>query len=134
MQDCNRVPFWGSVRELPLNIHDELVVDTFTRGQCHSLARALHRLTGWPLAVMCWDPEGNPAEDGDHVVVVDPDERFVDIRGAWQPGDYWSQLEPIFVDDREVAGLGWDDQDVDAALPFAQAVLNLIGGSPLIPD
>lgn len=48
----------------------------FTQGDCHILARRLHRLTGWPLCAFGW---GGPDL---HAFVLMPDGRYLDIDGA----------------------------------------------------
>lgn len=135
------VNYWGRNRRLPVRPSDEEVRYTFSTGQCHSLALALHTLTGWPLFVLC-DPcyDGDdcpeapehvacrqPDGDGAHVVVKDPSGRFVDIAGSWWPDEplnwSWDGLVPVPVTEDEVLDLGWDQIDAMAALPFAEAVL-----------
>src|SRR5512132_4409621 len=87
-----KVPFWGDHRYVPVttgaNSRDTERV--FTRGQCHSLAFALHELTGWPVVLLCYDEDlnvldaavGDPYSWG-HAVVRRPDGLLVDINGAW---------------------------------------------------
>jgi hypothetical protein len=127
------VPFWGDRNRLPVDPDDPEVQYTFSNGQCHSLALALHRLTGWPLRVLCRRYGSEPSDDllaarsGIHVVVEDPTGRFVDIDGPWNPKApanwAWEHTIPVPVSSRAVRRLGWDRIDSRAALPFARAVL-----------
>lgn len=48
----------------------------FTEGDCHLLARRIHRLTGWPI--YCFDYGGKPSL---HAFVVMPDGRALDVEG-----------------------------------------------------
>lgn len=56
--------------------HDAKVV--FMYGQCHSLAVAIHDLTGWEL----WQVEGE-----NHVVCFTPFDEIIDIKGVSHPRD-----------------------------------------------
>lgn len=135
------VCLWGVNRRLPVDPLDGEVRRTFTQGQCHSFARALHELTGWQLGVMCYDRVDDVVpevitfaeaeeddvsiySDGDHVIVITPAGTYVDIHGEWQAGEHFEDLAiVVMVDDNDVAELGWDEQDVRAAMPFAKALL-----------
>jgi hypothetical protein len=71
----------GQFREEPRQIpvvgdfEDPNVIYTFTRGHCHSLAYALNELTGWPVV-------GFGAPGPDHVAVLRPDGKILDIMGV----------------------------------------------------
>lgn len=50
---------------------------TFEYGDCHTLALAIHKLTGWQLAAL-----GKPDEAcGGHAFVITPSGQALDIRG-----------------------------------------------------
>lgn len=63
----------------------------YTQGDCGIFARALNKLTGWPIYTFTSEL-GAPMF---HAFVVDPDGRPVDIEGRWRSmGDFqrrWSQ-------------------------------------------
>ena len=127
-EKTQRVQFWGRYRNLPVDPAVAHVRTVFTQGQCHSFARALHRLTGWPLYVLGRpDPDKqrtSASELGDHVVCRHPDGRFVDIEGAWSPGEKWKGCSVEMPrSERTVQRLCWDKQDVWAAMPFARKIL-----------
>lgn len=119
----NRVRLWGSTLILPDDISNEGVVHCFTRGQCHSFARALHKLTGWQLAVLCHH-KGSVSRTGDHVVCITPDNKLADITGVWEQGTKWLSLNVLVkVKPSTVQKLGWDQQDIRAAMPYARNFL-----------
>jgi deoxyribose-phosphate aldolase len=61
------------------------LVDHYVRGHCHHFAIGLHRLTGWPLAVL-WDREPSSEEGADplikHVFCMTPDGLAIDVEGT----------------------------------------------------
>ena len=140
------VPLWGRRRLLPVDPTDRRVVYTFTRGQCHSFAFAMHELTGWPVYLLCSDYVWNDDDDGPtngaepvgdpeswgHAVVMAPSGQFVDIEGAWylDENDSWSDSYPVLVETPEQAIdlIEWSCDEVvtPKAKPFAAAVLSNI--------
>lgn len=63
-------------------------VERFTEGDCHILARAIHRATGWTFCTFDW--KGLPDE---HAFVRRPDGMLVDVEGVFTEPDYlakWS--------------------------------------------
>ena len=117
---------WGDRHALPVDCEDQFVIEAFTTSQCHSLARAIHRLTGWQLCVM-GRVEGPVAEAGDHVVCRMPDGRLVDIEGAWDQNDRWKHMRAVTpVSESTVRRLGWDGQNIRAAMPFARQVVEKV--------
>lgn len=71
----------------------------FTDGDCHVLARAIHRLTGWTMASIY-----DPYMDGPnyHAFVLRPDGKALDVEGLHDPdalvsyyGDPESYLMPV---------------------------------------
>ena len=57
-------------------------VDRFTTGDCHIFARAVHALTGWPIAT--FDDEYD-ATGTIHAFNLTPDGRCLDIEGIFEP-------------------------------------------------
>lgn len=128
------VPYWGGTNSLPLDPSDPKVTSTFSTGQCHSLAVALHRITGWTLVLLCEDAD--EPESWHHAVVETPWGTFVDIDGEWSPDDadeagHWYGLDAVGVPDEDrmfgvIAGT-CDRLDPESAMPFAFAVLDEYG-------
>lgn len=54
-----------------------LDIERFTEGDCHYLARALHRRTGWSMAAFSCGGEPDL-----HAFVLTPDGRVLDVQGA----------------------------------------------------
>lgn len=59
-----------------------LDIDRFTYGDCHVLAQAFHRLTGWKLAA--FECGGYPDT---HAFVIDPQGRCWDVHGPSTQSD-----------------------------------------------
>lgn len=55
-----------------------LDIERFTAGDCHYLARAIHKLTGWPMAAF----SATYGEPDLHAFVSLPDGRVLDVQGA----------------------------------------------------
>jgi hypothetical protein len=116
---------------------DKDVVDTFTRGQCHALALAIHEQTQLPLAGV-WrlfeDPE---SETPAHVVVLLPDGDLLDIEG---PGVEcrWSDIygaavivKPLEVEYvHDLHNRDYSKPRMEEAKPRAKAVLKKYGIQP----
>ena len=60
----------------------QLDIEHFTRGDCHVLARAIHRLTGWPMHVF-WRNDG----PGGHAFILTPEGKALDIEGLHEPDE-----------------------------------------------
>jgi hypothetical protein len=60
-----------------------LDIERYTCGDCHYLARALHKLTGWPMAAFV-DRWGDPDR---HAFVLTPDGDVFDVHGIESPHD-----------------------------------------------
>lgn len=73
-------------------------VARFTAGDCHILARAIQRRTGWPIYTFHSKLEAmlRPTSGGLHAFVVMPDGRALDVKGA-QPLDAFCKAwrEPL---------------------------------------
>jgi hypothetical protein len=106
----------------------------FTRGQCHALALALHRLTGWELYGLYnsdWAFENG--ETPEHVVVLMPNGDYLDINGNnalenWR--ESWPDSEPHAVTEKQVLGFEHIDYrrpSIDAAMPFALTLWAMYG-------
>jgi len=130
----NTVNFWGNKEHLFKDITHRKTIQCFTQGQCHSLARAIHKLTGWQLAAMCHSESCGTAT-ADHVVCIHPSGDYVDIHGRWKPGTHFAFLKYVVpVSDDEVRQFkrryNWDSQNVRNAMPFAREVLRKIAEQP----
>lgn len=83
-------------------------VDRFTCGDCHILARAINKLTGWPIHVFCDEPQDGPVQHWmwpnaqDHAFVITPDGQPLDIEGLhddeafiskWSSTGYHHEIE-----------------------------------------
>lgn len=100
----------------------------FTRGHCHSLALALHKITGWPLVGLF--PEFNPYIPT-HIVVRSP-RGLLDIEGLGADLEWVGRRACNAVDMTEasVARLYAEpdcylEPEIDVAMPFAQRLLEL---------
>jgi hypothetical protein len=102
----------------------------FTRGQCHSLALALHRMTGWELYGLYSEYDWTRKQAGrestpSHVVVRSPEGKYIDITGddaleGWH--QWWPDATPHSVTEAEVLGFSDIDYikpDITAATPYA---------------
>lgn len=96
----------------------EDTVDAFTCGDCWHLAWELHRLTGYPMIFSSmWTTEEyipEPASfEWDHVAVVLPDGRIMDVNGVQGAQDWeerWNtENEVITSDPDEIKALLSDD-------------------------
>lgn len=92
---------------------DENAQDTFTHGQCHALAKAIHQRTGWPIAIIatatCTQDYDVCEQDRytstcpcqfQHTVTVLPDGRLLDITGVfdWDPLAFQAEFgEPVIL-------------------------------------
>jgi hypothetical protein len=109
---------------------DDDAIETFTRGQCHALALALHEETKFPLVGLWsdgWETRGTPC----HVVVRMPKGTLLDIAG---PGaeDRWEgtarKLSKAVVED--LCNKDYSTPRMDEARPYAKAVLRDHGIRP----
>ena len=131
---------WSRREWVPLNPDDPRTRYSFVSGQCHSFAFAMHKLTHWPLFLLCDKSaddkfvddsgliDGNPVS-WSHVVVLAPDGRFVDVDGAWRLEEgKWYDLVPLCTGTIEntldIIRHSCDYINVRAAVPFAKIVLN----------
>lgn len=126
-----KIRFWGITEEYPEDISHTKVIHCFTRGQCTSLARAIHKLTGWPLYVLAKRECSNRRElnsYGAHVVCKRPDGKYVDITGAWSREERWLMWQYVIpTTDSEVKKIGWDRQNVRNAMFYARKVIKACG-------
>ncbi|MBG7704860.1 hypothetical protein HCJ76_44065 [Streptomyces sp. MC1] len=127
-------------------------IKAFASGQCHALARALSRVTGWPMAVLISDEcvyDGDQCTYADdaysglcscrfqHVVVERPDGALVDIRGAFHPGHVpgYEGQEAVELDEEGWAYLSrspqWRRPAVATARTFTAPLLAAISDSVL---
>lgn len=61
-------------------------VERFTEGDCHIFARALHKLTGWPIHT--FGRRDHPYGGDVHAFCVLPDGRIADIEGVRDAKDF----------------------------------------------
>lgn len=73
-------------------------IDTYTNGECHVFAAALHRKTGWPF-LMVLDAYGSPWGNDEqflpnvvHVFCLDPNGNAWDIKGARPYSDVYQEM------------------------------------------
>ena len=121
---------WGKV-ELPEEPNVEAlkkdgVVTTFTFGHCHSLALAIHELTGWPLVGLyrLYRPWSNMEETPDHVVVKTPKGKLLDISGLDNVRGYSGEVK--FTKDEVERFRDYRKPDTKMARPFAVVLLRSI--------
>lgn len=109
---------------------DHNAIKAFTRGQCHALALALHKLSDLPLAGVY--PRGGYYSGSTpvHVLVQLPNGSYLDIQGPgaenrWEDwGDGDNQIKPV--SKRSVQGfhrIDYVKHNVKAALPFAKRLI-----------
>lgn len=113
---------------------DSRAITTFTCGQCHSFALALHDQTGWPIFGARIDPyDGIP----DHFMCYDADnDRYVDIEGCWTKRQVISQYKDITPEPTDPQNIEeWVDYNTfyplhtDVAATFVQPVLDAINNA-----
>jgi hypothetical protein len=113
---------------------EEEIKRVFSYGNCHSLALAMHKLTGWPLMGVYRKSDmydGIPS----HVVVKDPLGRYVDVEGFRYPSEFeqdWvaTSLKLVnpwhiraWIRRRNKTGCGYRPTRVKDSIPFAEKVL-----------
>jgi hypothetical protein len=113
--------------ELEPGVLDEGARVTFTNGHCHSLALAIHRLTGWAIcgADYATDDFEGYEHVPNHVFIQRPDGEYLDVTGVFDPGEQWGwDVEEI--DPERVEG-NFEDcylaERADDARPWAEAVI-----------
>lgn len=112
----------------------------YTQGGCYDLAVTLHRLTGWPLAVIQCDPYARWGPDRmvTYGTEIQPDHAFV--VSPWGPVDIgydrygheleteWDVVASAGTDESTVARLRWrPDLDADRTKSLALDVLAMVG-------
>ena len=117
---------------LKAGVIDRDATRVFLSGQCHSLALALHRLTGWQIVGLYgWDDEF-PLTPG-HVVVRDEQGEYVDVEGRGALTRYEKRIARGLKRDKvQVRDIEPEEYDMlegyfaaqpDLAMPFAKTVL-----------
>src|ERR1035437_8971985 len=82
----------------------QLDVEHFTRGDCHVLAREIHRITGWPMHTFWKDGPGG------HAFILTPTGQALDIEGLHEPKEIctkWRCLDHRPVSWRRLRMAGW---------------------------
>jgi hypothetical protein len=114
-------------------IIDHEAREAFTRGQCHSLALALHRLAGWELYGLYKPSELRYGGTPSHTVVRSPDGEYIDINGNNALEDwrgYYPAATPKAVTEAQVLEFEHIDYvtpDIAAAMPFAKTLYTKYG-------
>lgn len=120
---------WGCPVDVEINdqgVIDEEAEKVFTRGQCHSLALALHRQTGWPIIGFI-DRYDDPEIPGHCVVYCPQLDEYVDICGIgalirWQKR--WDAKPiPLATEAVENGLKAYLPIQPEVAEPFAKTVL-----------
>lgn len=137
------VRHWGSWQrkeEAILTIDDDgygvidgAAVEAFRSGQCHALAIALHKLTGWTIKGLGRRDEQDAPDSPAHCVVYYPALRsYVDIGGKVSRG-YYNKSRGWKVLNRDVGPQQarkfrlYLKPNVEAAIPFAKSILRDMG-------
>lgn len=136
---------YDPTRDLTPGVLDAAAIDYFTGGQCHALADAIHRETGWDLAIvkMPCDGDGdcpdcvedpwaeidyeNPPEGWDdetpcpngyaaHIAVITPDGRLLDATGLRTPEQMASAYRITGALDGATGADLWNDEDAPIGL------------------
>jgi len=130
--------FIGSIKcKITSNSKEEEIKRVFNYGNCHSLALAINKLTGWPLYGVY---RAADMEDGlpSHVAVKDPQGRLVDIEGfrsqeEFEQDWHFAELKPVnpwhiraWIRRRNQTGIGYRKTRVKDSIPFAQKVLESV--------
>src|ERR1035437_6030934 len=115
---------------------DNDAVEEFTCGQCHALALAIHEETKLPLAGIWrdkyedWELEPTP----DHVVVVLPDSRLLDIEGPGAENRWVGAVRPFTPEEvMDFQKFDYHAPDMGNAKRYAQAVLKQYGIQKFTP-
>lgn len=128
------VSIWnfGSVNKIKIHKNGTInkdAVKAFSNGQCHSLALAIHELTGFPIYGVCdWS---NSENDPGHVVVKNPKNGgFIDIGGYGAVGRWrkkWGHVtvHPLTIEQTKSLD-AYLKPSVKKAIPFAKKVLEKI--------
>lgn len=117
------LPRHGQVEIIP-GVLDQKAKFVFSAGHCHSMALALHRHTGWPILALSGRYSIRP--DLQHMVVVMPDGRWLDVKGPAQPEpELYLNMQPMQpAQILALEGLGdWNDPQEMIAAQFVRALL-----------
>jgi hypothetical protein len=110
-------------------VRDQRALLAFREGQCHGLALALRRRTGWQLVAV--------ENDGvcEHITVRHPGGHLVDILGGHPDGLPGSEgiverdVDESYIDEL-VANREWAGPDLEAAEAWVEGVLERAAGPP----
>ena len=118
------------VQDDGLGVIDKAALTAFRCGQCHALALAIHELTGWPIKGL-GDPYNEDTPDSPaHCVVWNPAlRRYIDIGGIVdRRKNRRYRVVNRNVSKRQLNHFRYYlKPDVEAARPFARAVLRQLG-------
>jgi hypothetical protein len=110
------ITHWGRYYIHPKKVNADWKA-TFTCGQCHSFAVAIHALTGWALYAI-----GGYGDSPDHIVVRDPERGFFDVKGFGAEVGWRGIPRPISIDEIQHYH-GYLPCEPLRALPFARTIL-----------
>lgn len=117
-----------------LGVINQNAVAAFNRGQCHSLAYAINKDTGWPILGI-----GDSNSSPNHCVVYNPNiDDYIDISGPGSLGrgmhsDWaYEMIREILPAEIETGLPYYLPLNFEAAYPFAKAVLKKVHKLPKI--
>ncbi len=106
-------------------------IQAYKNGNCHSLAVALHKITGWPIYGFV--DQKNSITDPGHVVVRNPKNGgYLDIQGygaatRWRKRWGPITIHPLTAYQAEFMLDSYMKADCEKAMPFAAKLLEKIG-------
>ncbi len=110
---------------------DSNAISTFTCGQCHALALAIHEETRLPLAGLWLSYEDPEITTPAHVVAVLPNGSLLDIQGPGAEDRWEGPVKRMLL--KEVKNLhnrDYREPLFEYARPYAKAVLEAYGIQP----
>ena len=126
------LPRGGSVEITP-GVLDDAARYAFSAGHCHALALAIHERTGWPMLAM--SGRYSAYKDLQHVVVVMPDGKWLDVQGPRDPEEELHRHKQAINAD-EVSNMGrirhWKNPQLEIAREFVDAVFAEHGISQML--
>lgn len=87
----------------------ESVIEAFTKGDCWTLAGAIHNKTGWNIVTMS---DGDDPQGWSHVAVWTPAGTVLDIQGEWTADEWFDQWETTILSADPIV-FEWNGADPD---------------------
>jgi hypothetical protein len=118
-----------------LGVIDSEAKRAFTRGQCHALAVAINKLTGWTIKGVGRDFCGDYSLSPCHCVVYASElKAYVDINGASKRVPRLNYHDTFRIVNRNISAKtiraekleGYIKPNVRAAMPFAKALVQMV--------